>query len=206
MRDRLRRGDASAFAELIDRYHAPLLRLALVYVPSRAVAEEVVQEAWLGVIRAIGRFEGRSSLKTWLFRILMNRAMRHGQRENRSIPFAALFDPTRDAGEAAVDPDRFLPVGVEYAGHWMSLPRRFDVLPEDRLLAKETLRVVEQAIASLPPAQREVITLRDLEGWSAAEVCELLTITDANQRVLLHRARSRVRHALEAQLGGETAA
>ncbi len=200
--ERLRQGDEAAFAELIDQYHSSLLRLALAYVPDQAAAEEAVGDTWLGVLHGLRRFEGRSSLKTWIFRILTNRAKSRGQREARSLPFSAL--PPRDAeenGEPAVEPERFLPADHPlWARHWASLPRSWDELPEQRFLSSETLAHVRQAIAALPAAQRAVITLRDVEGWTAAETCAALDIGEANQRVLLHRARSRVRRTLEQYL------
>ncbi|HEX9372721.1 MAG TPA: sigma-70 family RNA polymerase sigma factor [Roseiflexaceae bacterium] len=198
----LRAGDEAAFATLIDRYHASLLRLAMLYVPSRAVAEEVAQETWLGVLQGIGRFEGRSSLKTWIFRILTNRARTRGQREGRSVPFSALAGAAAEPGEPAVDPDRFLPPEHEDAGWWVSYPQSWHDRPEERLLSQETQSVLRQAIDALPPSQREVITLRDLEGWASDEVCGALSVSEANQRVLLHRARSKVRRALEQYFDG----
>lgn len=198
--DSLRAGDESAFEMLIDRYHSPLLRLAMLYVPSRAVAEEVVQETWLGVLQGLARFEGRSSLKTWIFRILTNRARTRGQREGRSIPFSAVWNPEADADDPAVDADRFRPPDHEYAGHWMSRPQDWEALPEERLLGQETRAQIQQAINALPGSQREVITLRDVEGWDSEEVCNILSISESNQRVLLHRARSKVRRMLEQYL------
>jgi RNA polymerase sigma-70 factor (ECF subfamily) len=189
----LRAGDEAAFMELVERYHGALVRLARSFVSSQAVAEEVAQETWLGVLNGIDRFEGRSSLKTWIFRILVNRAKTRGERESRSVPFSSLDDPD---GEPSVDPDRF--VG---AGAWSSPPRRWEGEPLERLLAGEARDTIEAAIAELPPAQRSVITLRDLEGLDADETCELLDLTDGNQRVLLHRARGKVRQALEDYLG-----
>jgi RNA polymerase sigma-70 factor (ECF subfamily) len=184
----------------VERYHASLVRLALLYVPNRAVAEDVAQEAWLGVLQGIGRFEARSSLKTWLFRILTNRAKTRGQREARSIPFSSLGRPADEADEPAVDPERFLGTEAEYPGHWAALPRRWEGSPEEWLLSGETRALVIEAIEALPPSQREVITLRDVEGWSSEEVCNVLNLSETNQRVLLHRARSRVRRALEEYL------
>lgn len=195
--ERLRAGDERAFEALIGLYHSALLRLAMMYVPSRAVAEEVVQETWLGVLQGLARFEGRSSLKTWLFRILTNRAKTRGQRESRSVPFADLAAAEATGDEPAVDADRFLPPGHEDAGWWAIYPRAWSGAPEERLLALETREVIDRAIAALPPAQREVITLRDIEGWGSEEVCNILQISETNQRVLLHRARSKVRRALE---------
>jgi RNA polymerase sigma-70 factor, ECF subfamily len=193
----LRDGDERAFIDLVERYGASMLRVARTYVSSRAVAEEVVQDAWLGVLRGIDRFEGRSTLKTWIFRILTNTAKTRAQREGRSIPFSSVVDPAADPEEPAVDPDRFLGDGSRWPGHWASAPRRWDDLPEGRLLSRELAGRVARVIDSLPPAQREVIRLRDIEGWSSEEVCSLLEISEANQRVLLHRARSKVRREVE---------
>jgi RNA polymerase sigma-70 factor (ECF subfamily) len=190
----LRAGDEEAFRMLVREWHGSLLRVAQIFVPSRAVAEEVVQEAWLRVLGALDRFEGRSSLKTWVFRILVNTAKTRAQREGRSLPFSSLHDPAR-IPEAAVDADRFRPEDDErFPGHWSVPPRE---LPEERLLAAETRERIATAIDALPPTQRAVISLRDVEGWSSDEVCNALDLTEVNQRVLLHRARSRVRQALE---------
>jgi RNA polymerase sigma-70 factor, ECF subfamily len=190
----LRAGDEDAFRTLVRDWHSSMLRVAQIFVPSRAIAEELVQEAWLRVLGAVDRFEGRSSLKTWVFRILVNTAKTRAQREGRSLPFSALNDPAR-VPEAAVDPDRFLPEDHErFPGHWSVPPRE---LPEERLLATETRERIAAAIDELPPAQRAVISLRDVEGWTSDEVCNALDLTEVNQRVLLHRARARVRQALE---------
>jgi RNA polymerase sigma-70 factor (ECF subfamily) len=197
----LRAREEWAFMELIDRYGASLLRVALLFVASRAVAEEVVSETWLGVLTGIDRFEGRSSLKTWLFRILTNRAKTRGVRESRSIPFSSLAGAEVGEDEPAVDPDRFLPADHErWPGHWASAPRSWAELPDQRLLGAETRQIISDAIDMLPSAQRTVISLRDLEGWPSEEVVEALGISEGNQRVLLHRARSKVRAALEAYL------
>jgi RNA polymerase sigma-70 factor (ECF subfamily) len=185
--------DPDAFAYLLDRYHSTLVHLAQQYVPNRAVAEEVAQEAWLAVIVGIDRFEQRSSLKTWLFRILVNIARSHGAKENRSIPFAAHADLD---GGPAVDPRRFRRFAIRGRGQWKIPPQPWND-PEQQALDAETVRVINRAVDHLPPAQREVLTMRDLVGWSAPEVCEALEISEANQRVLLHRARSKVRGALE---------
>ena len=184
--------DADAFAYLLERYNSTLVRLAQQYVPSRAVAEEVVQETWLAVIDGIDRFEQRSSLKTWLFRILVNVARSHGVKENRSIPFAATAVLEE---EPAVDPRRFRR-GLRARGAWKRPPHPWSE-PEQRAVDAETLETIQSAIDRLPPDQREVITMRDLVGWSAAEVCDALEVSDSNQRVLLHRARSKVRASLE---------
>jgi RNA polymerase sigma-70 factor (ECF subfamily) len=197
----LRAGDDAAFERLIERYHRPLLRLALMYVPSRAVAEEVVQETWLGVLQGLGRFEGRSSLKTWIFRILTNRAKTRGQREGRSIAFSDLSAADAGSGEPTVDPDQFWPADhPSWANGWVSYPRNWSELPEERLLSRETLARVQEAIAALPPSQRQVISLRDIEGWTSDEVCNVLEISESNQRVLLHRARAKVRRQVEQYL------
>jgi RNA polymerase sigma-70 factor, ECF subfamily len=193
----LRAGDEEAFAALTREYQAALLRVAQIYVTTRAVAEEVVQETWLGVLQGIDRFEGRSSLKTWIFRILTNIAKTRAQREGRTLPFSALQRPDA-VPEPAVEADRFLPPEHErWPGHWASKPVAW---PEDRLLAAETRDRIEVAIEALPPAQRAVISLRDVEGWSAEETCNALGLSETNQRVLLHRARSKVRAALEEYL------
>jgi RNA polymerase sigma-70 factor, ECF subfamily len=190
----LKAGDESAFAELMREYNASLLRVARIYVTSHAVAEEVLQETWIGVLNGINRFESRSSLKTWIFRILTNLAKTRGQREGRTLPFSALTRPEA-VPEPAVDADRFLPPDHDrWPGHWAARPEPW---PEDKLLAAETRGVVERAIEELPPAQRAAISLRDIEGWSSEETCNALGVTETNQRVLLHRARSKVRRALE---------
>jgi RNA polymerase sigma-70 factor (ECF subfamily) len=196
----LRRRDEQAFAALVDRYHARLIRLASLFVANQAVAEEVAQETWIGVLQGIDRFEGRSSFRTWLFRILTNQARRRGQREARSMPFAAFSQADGDDGEPAVAPERFLPAGDEWAGHWVSYPRNWRETPEERFLSQETRALVQQAIDTLPLNQRLVITLRDVEGFPSAEVCNALAISETNQRVLLHRARSKVRAQLEQYL------
>jgi len=194
----LRAGDEATFAALVAQYGASMLRVAQMYVRTRAVAEEVVQEAWLGVLRGIGSFEGRSSLKTWIFRILTNTAKTRGEREGRSIPFSAL----EGAGEPAVEPERFQAEG-RWTGHWAAPPSSWSQSPESRLLGAETRQVVARAIAELPPAQATVITMRDVEGFSSEEVCNALDVSETNQRVLLHRARSKVRRALEDYLGDD---
>ena len=200
----LRNGDERAFASLVDRYYGSLLRLAMAYVPSRAVAEEVVQETWVGVLEGLSRFEGRSSLKTWIFRILTNRAKTRGQRERRYEPMGLGGDSGDNLDGPAVDPDRFLKSGY-FVDHWVSQPNAWeDETPERLLLSKETRAQIENAIEALPPTQRQVITLRDIEEVSSQEVCNILDITETNQRVLLHRARSKVRRTLEPYMEGQT--
>jgi RNA polymerase sigma-70 factor (ECF subfamily) len=182
---------------LVDEYGAALLRVERMYVPSTAVAEEVVQETWIGVLKGIDRFEARSSLKTWIFRILTNIAKTRGERERRSVPFSSAAGAAAD--EPSVDPDRFLPAGDERARGWALGPVPWPG-PEESLLSGETREVILQAIDQLPPSQREVITLRDVEGWSSEDVRNAMEITETNQRVLLHRARSTVRGAIERHL------
>ncbi len=193
----LRNGNEDAFVSLIERYHTTMLRLAMIYIPEYAVAEEVVQEAWIGVLQGLNRFEGRSSLKTWIFRILTNRAKTRALHERRSVPFSSLSDLEVNFDEPAVDPDRFLPSDSQLPGQWASLPANWDEIPEKRLLSQETYACIMSATEALPPNQRTVITLHDIEGWTSEEICNVLSISETNQRVLLHRARSKVRRALE---------
>src|SRR3954468_12487491 len=177
----LRRGDERVFVELVEQHQTLMLRVASRYVRNQAVAEEVVQETWLGVLKGLRNFEGRASLKTWIFRILTNRAITRAEREGRAVAFSALWDT--GPGEPAVDPDRFRPEGDRWPGGWKCFP---DPLPEDRLLERGPLALIESSIADLPERQHLVITMRDVEGWSAEEVCAALEISEANQRVLLH--------------------
>ncbi len=186
---RLRAGDEEAFVTLVERYHSSMLRLAMSYVSSRAVAEEVVQDTWLAVLRGLGRFEERSSLRTWVFSILVNRARTTGVREARSVPVA-------DAGPV-VDAARFGP-----NGGWAVPPEPWAEEAENRIDAGKLSEVVRGGLDGLPGRQREVVVLRDVEGMSSAEVCQVLAISEANQRVLLHRGRSKLRQALESELGG----
>lgn len=196
--ERLRMGDEAAFIGLVERHHGVLRRIARLYA-TESVAEEVVQETWIAVLRGLERFEGRASLRTWIVRILINIARSHGAREHRQIPFSAFADPAADV-EAAVDPDRFQGPEGRFPGGWVSFPQRWDEQPEERYLSSEGVEVARRAIDALPPAQREVVTLRDIEGWSSDEVAEALAISAGNQRVLLHRGRSKVRAALEAAM------
>jgi RNA polymerase sigma-70 factor, ECF subfamily len=194
--ERLRGGDESTFAGLIDAYSAPLLRLALTFVQNQAVAEEVVQETWMAVVTGIGRFEGRSSVKTWLFKILTNKAKTRALRERRTIPFSDFAVDNID--EPAVDPYRFLPADhSKWPGHWSSAPQPWSLGPEGTALDRETLAVLRRALEDLPRAQQVVVALRDVHGWPSADVCAALDLTEANQRVLLHRGRSRLRAVLE---------
>lgn len=190
---RLRNGDAAAFSELIDRHHGSMMRLAQLFVRDRAAAEDVVQETWIGVIAGLPRFETRSSLKSWLFTILVNQARTRGRRDGRTVPFSALGSDDDDDGRWVVDGARF-----KSNGTWASPPEDWEhATPESLLSTRGAVEVVEAAIAALPPAQRAVLTLRDLEGATAEETCNILEVTEINQRVLLHRARSRLRAALE---------
>lgn len=184
----LRAGDERAFVALVERYNGSMLRLALSFVPSRAVAEEVVQDTWLAVLRGLAGFEGRSSLRTWMFTILVNRARTTGSREQRTIPVA-------DAGPV-VDASRFGPDGA-----WSAPPDHWIEEAEDRIEAGKLATLLRSAMDGLPARQREVVVLRDVEGMSSAEVCAVLAISEANQRVLLHRGRGRLRQVLESELG-----
>lgn len=191
----LKAGDAAAFEALLHRYHGPLLRVALGYVRDREAAEDAVQETWLRVLAGLDRFEGRSTLKTWIFGILLNVARSRRRRDLRILPFSSLFRRDEPGSEPIVDPDRF-----NAEGRWTSLPENWESLPEARLMSREVLDRVGAAIDELPPKLREVILLRDVAGWSAEEAASLLGISAANQRVRLHRARGHVRRVLEEYL------
>jgi RNA polymerase sigma-70 factor (ECF subfamily) len=195
--ERLRAGDETTFMMLVDQHQAAMLRIARMYVSTRAVAEEVVQEAWLGIIRGLDRFEGRSSLRTWMYRIVANLAKTRGQREGRSVPFSSLAG---DDEESAIDPDWFQGPDERSAGGWRAHPNHWRGIPEDRLIGNETLARIARAIEALPPMQAEVIRLRDVFGWTSEEVRNVLGLSETNQRVLLHRARARVRRELDAYL------
>ncbi|MBI4266682.1 MAG: sigma-70 family RNA polymerase sigma factor [Acidobacteria bacterium] len=192
---RLLTGDEAAFRSLVEQYHGRLLRLAQVFVGDRAAAEEVVQDTWLAVLTGLRAFEGRSGLKTWIFSILTNRAKTRGQRDKRVVTFSALLGP-HAREEPPVPPSRFTA-----SGRWSEPPEQWDdVTPERLLLQRETRALIDRTIAGLPDGQRAVVTLRDVEGLDAAEVCNILEISETNQRVLLHRARARIRSALEQHL------
>jgi RNA polymerase sigma-70 factor (ECF subfamily) len=194
----LRRRDEAAFVGLVRRYHGLMLRVARAQLRNGAAAEEVVQETWLAVIKGIDSFEGRSSLRTWMFRILNYQATARLKRDGRQIPFSALASADAATADPSVEPSRFLPREASPRPFfWVSDPREW---PEDALLADEVRSVICAAVERLPDSQRVVISLRDIEGWAPQEVCEALQISDGNQRVLLHRARSRVREALDAYL------
>jgi RNA polymerase sigma-70 factor (ECF subfamily) len=200
--ERLRAGDETTFMMLVEEHQATMLRIAQMYVSSRAVAEEVVQEAWLGIVKGLGAFEGRSSLRTWMYRIVTNLAKTRGQREGRSIPFSALAG---DESEPPADPAWFQGSTEQSPGAWRTLPDEWRGIPDDRLVGHETLVKIGQAIDTLPPLQAEVIRMRDVLGWTSEEVRNALDLSETNQRVLLHRARGRVRRALDAYLREERA-
>jgi RNA polymerase sigma-70 factor (ECF subfamily) len=197
--ENLRDGQESAFERLIEAHQASMIRVALLYVPTRALAEEAVQEAWIGVLKGLRRFEGRSSLKTWIFSILMNQAKTIGQREGRYQPIN--WEDEGDA-EPSVAPERFHGADGAYPDHWTMAgwPDNWEEIPDEVLLNKETLHYIQQAIDELTESQRMVITLRDVEMLTSEEVCNILRISETNQRVLLHRARSKVRQTLETYL------
>lgn len=200
--ERLRAGDEASFAMLVEQHQASMLRIARMYVSNRAVAEEVVQEAWLGIVKGLGRFEGRSSLRTWMYRIVANVAKTRARAEGRSVPFSSLAgdnDP-----EGGVDPAWFQDANDRFPGGWRTFPNDWSGVPEDRLLGSETLQHVARAISSLPPLQAEVIRLRDVLGWTSEEVRSALDLTETHQRVLLHRARTRVRRELHSYLSSGT--
>lgn len=201
--ERLRAGSEEAFGEVVDRYGPAMLRVAELYVRDRSLAQEIVQDAWVNVLRGLDRFEGRSSLRTWIFVILGNCARRRAQRERRTIPFA---DPHELSLDASVDPDQFFaPTHPRWPSAWSTVVEDWRTLPPEHLASAEATDAFRAAIAELPPRYAVVITLRDLEDWSADEVCTLLDISPENQRVLLHRARARIRTALVEYFGTEAA-
>ncbi len=196
----LRAGDQRAFAELVDELSPALMRVALMHVPSRAIAEEVVQDTWIGVIEGIDRFEGRSALRTWIFQILLNKARTRGKREKRTLPFSSLRRRAEEGrDEPAVDADRFQGRDGARPGWWARPPAEWEGV-EAKIENDEVRSVLLGAIAELPPRQRDVIVLRDLQGYSSEEARNVLDLSETNQRVLLHRARSKVRAALEAHM------
>jgi RNA polymerase sigma-70 factor (ECF subfamily) len=203
----LRRGDDQAFVKLVDELSPALLRLARAHVPSRAVAEEVVQDTWLGVVNGIDRFEGRSSLRTWIYRILLNNARSRGVREKRTLPFSSFRRRAEEGSDddIGLDADRFQGRRDQQPGGWARPPLEWDA-PEERLASDDARQVLLEAIAGLPPRQREVIVMRDIQGLSSEEVRNALEVSETNQRVLLHRARSKVRAALEEYFEAENAA
>jgi RNA polymerase sigma-70 factor, ECF subfamily len=194
--ERLLAGDETTFMMLVDQHQPAMLRLAQMYVSSRAVAEEVVQEAWIGILKGLPTFEGRSSLRTWMYKIVTNVAKTRGVREGRSIPFSALAGEHDDP----VDPSWFQGANDPFPGGWRTFPDDWRGIPEDRLIGRETLDRIAGALDGMPAMQAEVVRLRDVQGWSSDEVCNALDLTETNQRVLLHRGRSRIRRELDAYL------
>jgi RNA polymerase sigma-70 factor (ECF subfamily) len=188
-------GDETTFTTLVDQHQPAMLRLAQMHVASRAVAEEVVQEAWIGILKGLRTFEGRSSLRTWMYKIVTNLAKTRGVREGRSLPFSALA-----GDDDPVDPSWFQGSKDRFPGHWRTFPDDWRGIPEDRLLGQETLDHISRALDGMPAAQAEVVRLRDVLGWSSDEVCNALDLTETNQRVLLHRGRNRIRRELDAYL------
>jgi RNA polymerase sigma-70 factor, ECF subfamily len=197
---RLRDGEEEAFVVLVERYHGAMIRFAHGFVRERTVAEEVVQDAWLGVLHGLADFAGRSSLKSWVFAIVANKAKTRAGKEARSIPFSALAAQEASGTQPAVDPGRFLGADAEWPGHWARPPESWGDRPEEHLLGQETMREIGRILEGLPAVQRMVITLRDVEGLDTRSVCNVLSLTETNVRVLLHRARSRVRGQLEQRL------
>ncbi|MFN0281004.1 MAG: RNA polymerase sigma factor [Kineosporiaceae bacterium] len=196
---RLRCGDEQAFAALVDAWSPAMLRLARTFVGTRQAAEDVVQDAWLGVVTGLARFEGRSSLRTWTFTILVNRARTRGAKEARTVAVSQLRRPDDSAASCSVDPDRFQGPDGEYPSHWTSLgaPTAWEHDPERGALAGEVRAVLEAALAALPPRQAAAVTLRDVVGVDSDEACVALGVSPENQRVLLHRGRAALRAALE---------
>ena len=198
---RLQAGDENAFAQLVEHYNASMVRIASIYVNEFAIAEEVVQDTWIAVLKGLDRFEGRSSFKTWIFTILSNRAKTRATRENRYVPLELSDEPDDDSPNAV----RFNPASHPYADSWAEgcVPHAWESIPETQLLGRETRSIIFRTIESLSPNQQQVIRLRDVDGFSAEEVCHMLQLSESNQRVLLHRARERVRQALDTYFAQE---
>ena len=190
--ERLLAGDEMTFMTLVDQHQPAMLRLAQMYVSSRAVGEEVVQEAWIGILKGLATFEGRSSLRTWMYKIVTNVAKTRGVREGRTLPFSALTGEHDDP----IDPSWFQGPEDPFPGGWRTFPDDWRGVPEDRLLGRETLDHIARALDGMPAMQAEVVRLRDVQGWSSDEVCNALDLSETNQRVLLHRGRSRIRREL----------
>jgi RNA polymerase sigma-70 factor (ECF subfamily) len=206
--ERLRAGDEATFGALVDRYHASFVRLAAGYVRDRSIAEEVAQEAWLGILRGLRQFAGRASFKTWMFRIVVNCAKHRAVRESRCETFSDRWDSPAadDALDSAVPTDWFRGSGDQWPGGWLVFPGDWGEQPEQRLMSAETRRELAAMIERLPLRQRQVLVLRDVDGLSSSEVCETLQLSESNQRVLLHRARSTLRRSLADHLSNEGAA
>ncbi len=203
---RLRDGDEAAFLTVVDRYGAAMQRIARAYVRDDAAAEDVVQEAWLGVLRGLQTFEGRSSLRGWIFTIVVNRAKTRGVRDARSVPFSALAADEAGREDPSVAPDRFAGPDAEWPRHWVTEPAAWSDRPEERLATREMRERIDAAIDLLPPAQRTVVLLRDVAGHATADVCNALDLTETNVRILLHRARAKIRRALAPYLSDEAIA
>ena len=200
----LKRGDEQAFLGLVRRHQALMHRVARGYVRDPRAVEDVVQETWVAVLEGIDRFEGRASLKTWIFRILVKRAITRAMKDRRQVPFSSLGPDGEEDGGPTVDPERFLPQDhPRFGGHWAAYPGDWNTVPDERLLSRETMDLVRATIDQLPDRQRTVIALRDIGGFTSEEVCAALDLSEGNQRVLLHRARAKVREALERHLGTE---
>ncbi len=199
----LRAGDEAAFLELVDRYAPAMQKIARAYVRDDATAEDVVQEAWMGVLRGLPTFEGRSSLRGWIFTIVVNRAKTRGVREARSVPFSALAHDEVQRDDPSVGPDRFAGPGEEWPRHWRDGPVPWTDRPEEKLLSRELRARIDAAIDALPAAQRSVIVLRDIAGQPTQDVCNALDLSETNVRVLLHRARAKLRRALDPYLTGD---
>lgn len=198
----LRTGDEASFMWLVEQYHPSLVRLARLFVRDEAVAEEVVQDTWLAVLQGLTQFEGRSRLKTWIYTILVNKAKTRGQREGKFHAFSDLHG--NDTSSPTVAPERFIDDPTdEWFNHWKEAPSMWTSIPEEELISRETMDVIQQAINTLPEGQKMVITLRDIEELPSQEICNILGISETNQRVMLHRARARVREALENYLHPE---
>jgi RNA polymerase sigma-70 factor (ECF subfamily) len=205
MLDALKAGDELAFVLLLRSYGPAMLRVAMLHVTNRAVAEEVVQDTWINVLNGLDRFQGRSSLKTWVFAILVNCARKRAEREDRTVPFSAVASLDAELRDRTAEPDEFFPAEhPRWPYAWSTVVPRWETMPEDQTLSRETIATIRAAIALLPPNQRAVLVLRDVEGWSPGDVCELLGLSDGNQRILLHRARCRVRRELERRTPGNT--
>ncbi len=203
---RLRAGDEAAFLILVDRY-APVMRtIARAYVRDDAAAEDVVQEAWLGVLRGLATFAARGSLRGWIFTIVVNRAKTRGVRDARTVPFSALARDEAERVDPSVAADRFAGPGERWPRHWREEPSPWRDLPEQQLLGRELRERIDAAIDALPPAQRTVVLLRDIGGQATADICNALDLSETNVRVLLHRARAKIRRALDPYVAAESRA